>query len=61
MRYIDVEDRAFWDYPQLAEMLQKEQLVLPIVTINDEIVGSGYVTYLRLAEELEARGIKAVV
>lgn len=61
MRYIDVEDRAFWDYPHLAEMLQKEQLILPIVTINDEIVGSGYISYLRLVKELEARGIKAVV
>lgn len=59
-KYIDIQEPAIHDYPQITEMVQNNEIYLPVVMLDEVIIGTGYISYPRILKELSDRGIKAV-
>lgn len=60
VKYIDITDLAVYDYPQIADMIQNKELNLPVVMLNERILGTGYVSYPMILKELAVIGLKAI-
>lgn len=59
INYIDVDDDPEVDkHPQILKIMDEKSAPLPIVTINEEPIFAGAVSYPHIVSELTKRGIK---
>lgn len=59
-KYVDVQDEAIHDYPRVAEMIQNDEVYLPVVMMDDVMIDNGNISYPRIMKELSNKGVKEV-